>query len=462
MAGITSAGIGSGLDINSLITQMMTLERQPLNALNTKKSEANQKISAFGQIKSAVSSLQGTLSALKSSSAFNIFKASTSDSKVASATADSSAGTGTYDLVIGQLAKSRVEGTSSGLFSQSDSAIGVSGNLSFSADGKTFSIDIDAGDTLEDVRDAINNKVYDDGDSSTTDTTQGLLQASVINVGTSTSPDYRLTFTSKGQGSDGAVTIGGSAASALGLGDYTTSSATDSSSTAGTSLLQRESDAQLTINGVSITRSSNTIDDVVAGTTIKLSTTGSTTLTVGRDTEAITSKVNDFVNAYNKLQSTVGDLRKKGGTLEADSSALSVISNLQSVYNTSANIAGNSYKWLAEVGVSFKSDGTLSLDSSKFATALQNGFNSVSSLFTDETSGFATRLYDTASSMLNSDGLITSRTNGLNATIKSLDTRIDQMDARLTRTEARLRAQFSSLDSLLGTMKNTSNYLSRL
>lgn len=462
MAGITSAGIGSGLDINSLVTQLMRAERQPLDALNTKKSQTNQKISAFGQIKSAISSLQSALSSLKSGSAFDVFKAASSDSKIASATANSNAAAGAYDITVTKLAKSRVEGTTSGLFDQSTDAISTTGTLTFTVGSKSFSVNVTNTDTLESVRDTINSATYDDdANPATPDKTQALVQASVVNVGTSSSPDYKLIFTSTGKGSDGAVSIGGTSAAALGLGDYVTSDP-DLTSTLNTSLIQRENDTQATINGVNITRSSNTIDDVIAGATITLSSTGSTTIGVSRDTDAIAAKVNDFISAYNKLRSTITDLRKKGGTLEADSSALSVVSDLQSTFNAPANIAGTNFKWLAEVGISFQKDGSLALDSTKFTDALKTDFAGVKSLFSDEAQGFATRIYDATTAMLNTDGLITSRTNGLNATLKSLDDRIDQMDARLTRTEARLRAQFSSLDSLLGTMKNTSNYLSRL
>lgn len=462
MAGISSAGIGSGLDINSLVTQLMNAERQPLNALSTKKSQTNQKISAFGQIKGAISSLQSALSSLKSGTAFDVFKATSSDSKIASATANSNAAAGSYDITVSKLAKSRVEGTTSGLFNQSTAPIGTTGTLTFTVGAKSFSVNVTNTDTLESVRDAINNVTYDDdADASTPDKTQALVQASVVNVGTSGSPDYKLIFTSTGKGSDGAVTIGGTAAAALGLGDYTTSDP-DPTSTVNTSLIQRENDTQAVVNGVNITRSSNTIDDVIAGATITLAGTGSTTISISRDTDAITAKVNEFISAYNKLQSTVTDLRKKGGTLEADSSALSVVTNLQSTFNAPANIAGTNYKWLAEIGVSFQKDGSLALDATKFSDAIKSNFAGVKSLFSDSTDGFATRIYDAATAMLNTDGLISSRTSGLNATLKSLDDRIDQMDARLTRTEARLRAQFSSLDSLLGTMKNTSSYLSRL
>ncbi len=450
MAGISSLGIGTGLDVNSLITQMMALERQPINTLNTKKAAVTQQISAFGQIKSGVASVQSALKALKDSSAFDVYKSTSSDTKVATATSTSNAAAGSYDITVNKLAKSRVEGTSDGLFTQSSAAIGVSGTLSFTVGSKSFSVNVNSGDTLEAVRDAINQKTYDDdANAATADKTQALVQASVINVGTSGSPNYKLVISSTGKGTDGAATVGGTAASALGLGT-------------GSNIIQQENDTEAVINGVQIKRSSTTISDVIAGATLNLTSTGSATLSISRDNDAIASKINDFVSAYNKLQSTITSYRQKGGTLEADSSALSVLGNLQSTYNTPANITGGSYQWLSEVGLSFQKDGTLKLDTTALNSALNSDFSSVKSLFTDADQGFASRLYDTATDMLNTGGLIATRTNGLNSTIKTLDTRIDQMTTRLTNMETRLKTQFSNLDASVATMKNSSSFLSRL
>jgi len=183
---------------------------------------------------------------------------------------------------------------------------------------------------------------------------------------------------------------------------------------------------------------------------------------VARDTEAITKKINDFISAYNKLASTVNSQHQKGGTLEADNSATSVLYQLQNVFNDPAKIAGNDLNYLAQVGISFKKDGTLALDSTAFTKALETNSSNVVSLFTDTERGFAHRLYDTASNMLTNDGLVDSRIKGLNSRIKILDTNMERENVRLSNMETRLRRQYANLDSAMGTMKNTSNYLSSL
>lgn len=174
--------------------------------------------------------------------------------------------------------------------------------------------------------------------------------------------------------------------------------------------------------------------DVIDGVTLNLAsadTNKTLTLTVARDTDAITKKVNDFISAYNKLASTVSSLHQKGGTLEADNSATSVLYQLQNVFNDPAKITGNDFNYLAQVGISFKKDGTLSLDSTTFTKTLETNPDQVVSLFTDTDRGIAHRLYNTASNMLDSDGLVDSRIKGLNARIKSMDNNIERENVRL-------------------------------
>ncbi|HJW02094.1 MAG TPA: flagellar filament capping protein FliD [Azospira sp.] len=447
--GISSAGIGSGLDVNGLITQLMQLERQPLDSLNTKKQTFNNQLSAFGQVKSALDAFKTAIANLKLDMNFAATKASSSNTDLLTATTDNSnAVAGSYDIVVSALAQAGVQ-ASAGQPSSS-TAIGAANfdaggpsMLHFATSGKSFDISIDATDTLETVRDKINNAVIP-GDT----TAQGLATASIVNAGTAASPSYKLVVASTQQGTDNNVNI----------------STTDTklNSYFGFSSTQTASNASFSVNGLPITRSTNSVTDVVAGVTLNLAAADPTkhvTLSVARDTDAVASKINDFITAYNKLSSTVTNLHQKGGTLEADNSATSVISQLQGVFNQPANITGGSYSWLAQIGVSFQKDGTLALDKDAFSKAMNTDFKGVVSLFTDTTSGFAGRLYTAASNMLDTNGLLDSRISGLNTRINSLDDNIDRENVRLTSVEARLRKQYASLDSLLGTMKNTSNYL---
>lgn len=450
---ISSAGLGSGLDINSLVSGLVQAEKQPLNSLNKKKTTYNNQLSAFGRVKSDLDAFRSALSSLKLNTDFALTKATSSNTTILTATSTSSAVAGSYDIKVSTLAQAGVH-ASAGKASATaaigvanfDSGLPGSSTVSFSAAGKSFDISVSDTDTLETVRDKINNAVVG-GETSA----QSLAKASVINAGTSAAPSYKLVVASTGKGLENDVSISSTDAALNAYFNFSSS--------------QPATNATFTVNGLSIERSTNTVSDVIDGVTLNLASADNTktlTLAVAQDTEAITKKLNDFVSAYNKLAGTVSSLHQKGGSLEADNSAKSVIYNLQGVFNEPASIAGGNYSWLAEVGISFKKDGTLALDSSAFTKALESNFDGVVSMFTDSTQGFAHRLYNSASNMLTTDGLVDSRISGINARIKTLEGSIDRENVRIENVEKRLRAQFSRLDSYLGTMKNSTGFLNAL
>ncbi len=446
--GISSAGIGSGLDVNSLVSQLLQLERQPLNSLTTKKQTFNDQLSAFGKVKSDLDAFKTAIGGLKLDMDFSAAKATSSDTSLLTAMATSTASAGSYDIKISQLAQAGVKAMQTGV-SDPKAAVTppVSGTFDFTvgsgASQKTFNITLDGSESLEAIRDKINAAtVTTDGKTAT----QTLASASIVNTGTSAAPSYKLVIASTGKGTDNAVNIDSNLEAALG----------------GFSATQEAKNAKFTVNGLEVERSTNSVTDVIDGVTLNLAsadTNKTLTLTVARDTDAITKKVNDFISAYNKLASTVSSLHQKGGTLEADNSATSVLYQLQNVFNDPAKITGNDFNYLAQVGISFKKDGTLSLDSTTFTKTLETNPDQVVSLFTDTDRGIAHRLYNTASNMLDSDGLVDSRIKGLNARIKSMDNNIERENVRLDNVETRLRRQYANLDSLLGTMKNTSSFL---
>lgn len=432
--GISSAGVGSGLDIESLITQQVQAERTNLTAMETKKETYNSQISAYGQIKSSLEAFQTAVGDLKDSSDFSVSKATSSNTDLLTATADSTAAAGTYDIKVTQLAQAGVQASASQ--ASAKTAMGASGTFTLTAGDKSFDITLESTDTLENIRDKINSAVLT-GD----DETQEVATATIVNTGNG----YKLVVASSERGTENAVSIDSNLSTALGF-----------------TPTQTAQNSKFTVNGLEIERATNSVDDVIDGVTlnlVKADTTTSLTLTVGKDTDAITTKVNAFISAYNSLASTISDLHKKGGTLEADNTATSVLYQLQSVFNVPANIAGSDVNYLAQVGISFKKDGTLALDSTAFTKALKNNGDAVTALFTDPEEGFAQRLYDSASDMLGTNGLVASRVSGLNSRISILDTNIDRETVRLDNYETRLRKQYSALDSLMGTLQNTSSYL---
>ena len=446
---ISSAGIGSNIDVNSLVSQLLALERRPLDKLNQRKTQYNADLSSYGKISSDLSGFQSAAAALKTAESFKVFTTTAGDTTYLSASANSSASAGSHSITITQLAQAQK--LFSAAFADTATTTIGTGSLTIANGASSFAVTINSSNnTLDGIVSAVNAASSNFG-----------VSASIVNDGTG----YRLLFSPNSTGTAFAVTVG--------VSDTGDSNNTDNlglsrlSYTAGGLNLSQTQVAQnaiITVDGLTgISKASNTITDVIQGVTLDLKKGGgvSTTLDVAVDTAAITEKATALVTAYNKLITNIKDLHKKGGKLEADNTLLTIQSQLASVFNTKATIAGNAYSYLAEVGISLQSNGTLALNSSEFKAAASGKLNDVVKLFTDTTQGFMQRFYSETTTLLQSDGVIDAKNDGIAAQLSSLDTRIDQFETRLTSIEARLRKQFSALDALLGTMSSTSNLLLR-
>lgn len=444
---ISSPGIGSNIDVNSLVNQLLTLERRPLDALNKRKSFFNAELSAYGKISSNLSAFQSAISALKTTDSFKLFSTTAADTTLLTASADSTASAGQHSLTITTLAQAQ-KLDSAAFADTTITTLGL-GSLTFSNGVSSFAVTIDAtNNTLSGIVNAVNSGSSNFG-----------VSASIVNDGTGN----RLLFSPNSTGTANALTV-----AVVDTGDLNNLDNFGLSRlsyvTGGFNLTQRQTaaNASFSVNGLAITKASNTVTDVIQGVTLNLKKAGTTTLDVAVDTQGISDKVTTVVTAYNKLANDLKDLRKKGGTLEADNTLLTIQSQLVGVLNVPATISGNAYSYLAEVGLALQSDGTLSLDATKFKSALSSSFNSVVNLFTNTTQGYAQRLYTETISLLQIDGVVDAKNKGINSSLSSLDLRVNQMEARLVSTERRLRRQFSSLDALLGTLSASSRVLSRL
>lgn len=460
MASITASGIGSGLDVTGLVSQLMSVESQPLTKLATKEASYQAKISAYGTIQSALSSLQSALKPLTSAANFAVPKASSSDSSIISATASSTAPTGTHTVEVTSLAQSQrvassataeptvAPGSLTITFGTYTTSGGTTTFAPSSGDPKT--IDLASGSTLEELRDAIN-----DADAGVT--------ASVVDNGTA----KQLIISGNSDGAAQAFQLSGSG----GLSGFSYDAST--SATSSFSSIQSAQDAQLTLDGISATRSSNlAIDDLIDGVSLtlnKASVGTKVTVSVSSDNSAATSAVNAFVKSYNELNTTLTQLtaydtaNKTASTLTGDSTVRSIEGQLRSLIGN--NVTGaNGVSFLSELGISFQKDGTLAVDSSKLSAALNDPNKDVATFFagSDSVTGWASKLNDRLSSMLDSDGgLLAARTDGLRASIKSVENQYDTMTQRLTQIQARYTAQFTALDSLISQMNSTSTYLTQ-
>ncbi len=389
---LSAPGIGSNLDVNGIVTQLLAIERQPLIALDQKEANFQAKISAYGSIKSALSSFQSAVRGLSDISKFQILKATSADTTVYTASASSSAVPGNYAVEVTQLAQAHT--LRSGGFANLTDVVG-SGTLTFqygtlgsnpftlNTDKAAQSVTISASqNTLSGIRDAVN-------------TANIGVTASIVNDGAAGTP-YKLIFTSKDTGVNNSLKVTVTDAdtthtdtSGLSQLAYDPNAGVGS----GKNLVQTAAaqNALLNVNGITgISKASNTVNDVIQGVTLNLlkPAPGTTVnLTIVKDTASVKANVEAFVKAYNDINKTVKDLTaynastKQAALLQGDSSALSIQRQIRSTLTNALQFAGGNYTLLTQIGVSFQNDATLKLDSAKLQTAIDNNFNDIASLF---------------------------------------------------------------------------------
>jgi len=370
---ITSMGIGSGIDIKSLVDQLVAAEAQPAaNRLARQESKFQGQLSALGSLKGALSSFKSSLSGLTALSGFNQRSATSTNEELFTVTANGSAVPGNYQVEVLQLAKAQSLRSKVG-FDSSTASVGT-GTLTFqfgdaSKPAQTITIDA-ANDSLEGIRDAVNAAKIG-------------VQASIVK-----GDKHYLVFSSEGTGEDNSLKISVEEdAGAPGLATFAYAPGVEGDMEASS----QAQNAQLKINGVLVSRATNTIDDAIEGLTITLkkeSEPGVTAgLSVALDKGAATKAVEGFVTAYNSLMGTVKSLSgydaqtQKGGVLIGDSSVRSITNQIRNILgNTVAGLTG-SYRSLADIGIKTKTDGTLELDKTKLDKALTDNFDDIGRLF---------------------------------------------------------------------------------
>ena len=433
---ISAPGVGSGLDVNSIVNQLMEIERQPLNRLESSKKDLQVQLSAFGQLNSALSTFQSALGDLKTVDAFEVYKAASSDEGALTATADSSAAPGSIDIQVVRLAEVHKMG-SLAIADTDTTALGRAGDkMTFTVNGNAFTVD-GGGMTLSQLADAVNDAPDNTGVSAT--------------IISENSGSNRLVLTSAETGNANAINL--SATGRLGR-DLDLADINDPA----------QLDSELLVDGLyTVTRSGNTIDDAISGVTLNLIAETSTEvqLKVSRDTESVTESVQAFVDAFNELKTTIDSLSGEGNDLEADNTLRSIESQIQAVFNTPPSAADGAFTYLSEIGVSFQRDGRLSLDSGALQNAIDIDFAGMAELFAGDDQGYLFRADALISNLVQADGLIDIRQDGLNSRIDRVDQRISDMEYRLGLREQRLLNQFNTLDTLMGQLQGTSAFLTQ-
>ncbi|MDR1310881.1 MAG: flagellar filament capping protein FliD, partial [Burkholderiaceae bacterium] len=390
---ISSLGVGSGLDLSGLLDKLMEAEKIPLTSISTKAEAANTKLSAYSLAQSTLVTFQGSVSALSSLSYYQKTSASVGDTAVATVSAGTGAASGSYSLTVNSLAQSQRLASSAvasktdnlstgagtikialewGAISGGTLANGTYSSATFTPDGKGGkTIELDASkSSLTDIRDAINQS--DAG-----------LTATIVNDG----GGYRLSIANSVTGEDHSLKI--SVSDDTG-GEITGLLAHDPAGTQALTETQAAQNAHFTLDGIAVSKPSNTVSDMLEGVTLTLLSTNvdkSTSISVSRDTSAARSAADQLVSAYNTAMKSFKDLtaydaeNKSASVLTGDSGVRSVQSALSKVLTQSNPNAPQGYRNLADIGITLQKDGTLAVDSAKLDKAVAGNYDAVVALF---------------------------------------------------------------------------------
>lgn len=462
MASISSTGVGSGLDVNTIVTSLMSVEKRPLTLLQNQASAIQTKISAFGTLKGQLGSLADVATRLASAANWNPLRVDSGDSASVTASVATGAAAGAHTLEIQQLAQAQV--LASGSFGSAASAVGTGTltlELGTTADGVftarsgstpvTITIGSDK-QTLAGVRDAIN--------AARTGVT-----ASIVN-GTG---GARLVL----RGADGAASSirlttaddDGNATDAAGLSALAWDPAAAAGVGRNLSQSQAAQDAKFKLDGVDLASATNTPADALDGVTFTLRkvTNSPVSVTVAVETVAVRKNVNDFVNAYNALNKLVQAQTKADpdggsrGPLQADSTAVSLLNAMRTMLR--GNVSGlASPSSLNAAGIELQKDGSLSINESRLAPLLESParlaqlFSQAQSGSDAESRGFGVRFKQWTQQLAGENGSLASRVEGLGHSADINQKQQSVQQDRLDRTEARIRAQYQRLDSQMSVL----------
>jgi flagellar hook-associated protein 2 len=466
MATISSAGLGSGLDVNSIITQLMAIERTPLTKLQAKATTIRSTVSEYGKVKSAVSTLRDLSSKLSSITTW-AQTVSTSSNTAAVTSSTNGSVAGTYSVEVQKLASAQT--LASGVYASAAATPGAgtlhlelgtwgAGQTSFTPKTGATAVDIAiaATDTLTDVRDKIN--AAGAGVTAMVMTDAGGSRLLLRSNTTGAENAFRTTVTD----ADG---VNNNAAGLSALAFDTASKVMTQSQTA--------ANAAATLNGIAVSSTTNTLASIVDGLTLNLAavTTAPVTVDVVVDKESLKATMTSFASAYSDLVKLIAaDTKydattKTGGILQGDSAAVGIQRQMRSLAGAVSS-ASTTFARLSDAGFQLQSDGSMTVDATKIDNALANlpelkKMFSASSLTDPAADGFGKRFRVLTAAMLASDGMLTTRADGLGAALARNQKDQEHFNDRLATTEKRLRAQYTALDATMAKLNGVNSYVTQ-
>ncbi len=425
---LTAAGVGSGIDVEGILRQLGEIERAPVNALEQKKADLDVELSAFGTVKSALSAFKTAAEKLGSNSDFGGFVASSSNEEVFTATANNGDSAVNHEVEVIALATNHR--LASGAYASADSPV-ENGTLTFSSGTDSFDVVVDdSNNSLAGLRNAINEAPENK-----------TVSASIINV----DGGSRLVLTARESGTAGQ--IGVSRNSNLPFGN----------NSAGFEEITEATDASLIVHGFQVTRSSNTISDVISGVTLELTGVGKSTVDSRRDLTTLKSAADEFVSTYNAMSTTLSNLSQND--LSGDQLPRGIDQRMRSMFFNSVDLGGGDSATALDMGFSFSRTGELTIDKGRYEAALEKGVNRYVDAFAKKDTGLASMFSSLVEEYTQAGGIISNREDGVDTRKSSIDSQIDRLEYRLEKSSIRLRKQFTAMDLAVTNLQQTSGFL---
>ena len=475
---VSSVGIGSGLDVESILTQMIALEKQPIKTLEAKASVIESKISTYGEIKSLTDTLNSAVRDLTLDRTWNTVKISSSSTSVANASMTGSAAAGSYNVDVVKLAQSQ---TSVSAKFASTATMGTGGVVRVAIGDpsnpasavKTFDLSVSANDTLQSLADKVNAdpNISRTVIASVITDSNGQQQLMVRSRETGQANQFSFSFgagvvTQADVDADDTLTLGALKPAASGA-------LADLAGANGFTQTQAAENAVIKLNGVELESNSNSFADTIPGLSISVSAVGTSLLTVTQDKDAIQTSIQKFVDAYNAINDLLASSTKytqeskQAGILQGDSSTVSLQNALRMLTQGIASNATGAFNRLSDAGISMQQGGKLTVDSSKMATAL-NSVDALKSMFAAKADavgnggGIAVNFKSFTDELLAYEGTLNSKTDSLENQLKLNKTEVEKVETRAETVEARLRKQYSALDVKMASLSSLSSYVEQM
>ena len=460
MATISSPGIGSGLDIKSIVAQLVAIERQPLTNLQVQAATVQTRISVFSQIKSLVSDLSTAASKLNSLTTYNAVSATSSKSSTVAVSAIGGTVANSFSVKVDSLAKA--QSTASGALLPVGGALGagtlrlqlgqwtvVPTSFTPQVGGGQVDIDVSATDTVSDIASKINGSAAG-------------VTATVLNDASG----ERLLLRSKATGVEAGFELSivsdtdGDPGDAAGLSRLVVGSS-----------IQYAENAQMRINDIPVSSSTNTFENVVSGVTLTANevSADAVEITVAPNRTATKEALEAFVQAYNTINQAINEQTKYdpgskvGGLLQGDATAIGLQNALRGILQSGTN--GSTYQRLNDVGITQQLGGDLAIDSAKLDAAINNGDELKNLLRIDnsdpKTNGVASKFLAFSKGLLATDGMFSSKDASLKRSLELNASDQNRLTDKVARVEAQLNRRYSALDVQLSSLNALNAYVTQ-